>query len=353
MNVITSPSSVSPTKSFRKHQNESRAVAEKLRRRRSCLASAAATCETLETRMLLTAALVQSVSATPVISEAITPVANQTLTMGQFNPATGTLVGASVAYATDAHINIQSTITNPANQPVVTGSYTGSVTTTISVPGQASFPAVALTSTVSQPTTTFTVNAGVTGDVVASVNLTDPLTGSFNLTPSAATTAGYVGTGSVQDPTFGFPKANGTGSAQFNESGGGNETATTTKFAHTTATLSANYYYYVPGSISGLKFIDINGNGVKDSGDPVEAGFVFDLNGTAAPITGGGNTLVAGGAIAQQQATTLANGTYSFANLAPGTYTVSEDASNFLAGHIGRAEIAPDRNDQLYRHHRR
>jgi hypothetical protein len=161
------------------------------------------------------------------------------------------------------------------------------------------------------------------------------MSSSFNLTPAAANAAGYEGTGNVQDPSNGFPIAKGTGTAFFSETGGGNETASTTKFAHSTATLSATYYYYVPGSIAGLKFIDINGNGVQDTGDPTEAGFVIDLNGATDTITGGGNTLVTGATIAQQQATTGTGGTYSFGSLAPGTYTVTEDASNFLSGHIG------------------
>src|SRR5689334_9624209 len=118
--------------------------------------------ESLEPRTLMsTVALVQSVSATPLISETVTPVGpDQALVMNQFNPTTGTLLGAKVSYAPDAHIFIDSTITNPINQPDVTGSYSGSVTTTIKVPGDPNFPGVALTSSVTQPLVTFTVHPG-------------------------------------------------------------------------------------------------------------------------------------------------------------------------------------------------
>jgi len=302
--------------------------------------------EGLEMRTLLTAtALTESVSGTPVINEAITP-QNTDLLMNQFNAATApgasvsnpaNFLGAHVDYATDAHINIQSEILNPAGQPPVTGSYSGNVTTTLSVPGTGSFPGPALTSTVNQPNVNFTVQPGAetgtdgsNGRYVVSVNLTDPKTGGLDLSVAQANAAGYVGTGSVQDPSNGFPHATGTGVASFTESGGGNETATTTKFAHTTATLSAIYYYTVPGAISGRKFLDTNPASTSDNAsDPAIQGWVIHLDGTTMEVDKpGGGVLQAGGAAVHLMMATLANGTYSFAGLAPGTYTVSEEATN-------------------------
>jgi len=58
--------------------------------------------------------------------------------------------------------------------------------------------------------------------------------------------------------------------------------------------------------ICGIKFNDLNANGVKDPGEPGLAGWTITLN--------PGNLIT----------TTSANGTYCFGPLAPGTYTVSE-----------------------------
>lgn len=63
-------------------------------------------------------------------------------------------------------------------------------------------------------------------------------------------------------------------------------------------------------SISGKKFNDLNGNGVRDSGEPIIAGWAINLknsNGNAINLT---NTDI--------------NGNYTFPNLVPGTYIVDE-----------------------------
>lgn len=64
------------------------------------------------------------------------------------------------------------------------------------------------------------------------------------------------------------------------------------------------------GEISGLKFNDINGNGVQDKGEPVLGGWTINL------LDSNGNVIAT--------ATTAPYGTYSFPNLADGTYTVAE-----------------------------
>ncbi|HTK05106.1 MAG TPA: SdrD B-like domain-containing protein, partial [Candidatus Eisenbacteria bacterium] len=61
------------------------------------------------------------------------------------------------------------------------------------------------------------------------------------------------------------------------------------------------------GTLSGVKFNDLDGNGVKDPTDPPIAGWTIDLSGTASATT-----------------TTDANGIYTFADLADGSYTVCE-----------------------------
>jgi hypothetical protein len=64
------------------------------------------------------------------------------------------------------------------------------------------------------------------------------------------------------------------------------------------------------GSISGMKFNDMNGNGKKDAGEPGLAGWTIMLSGP----TG----------MAATSTMTDASGTYSFSNLGPGTYNLSE-----------------------------
>ena len=69
----------------------------------------------------------------------------------------------------------------------------------------------------------------------------------------------------------------------------------------------------LPGSISGTKFNDVNGNGLLDSGESGVAGVTINLFGgdaaTATPIA---------------TATTDASGAFSFGNLAAGTYSLTE-----------------------------
>ena len=62
-------------------------------------------------------------------------------------------------------------------------------------------------------------------------------------------------------------------------------------------------------SISGTKYLDLNRNGILDSGDRPFAGIVFVLTDIA------GNT---------KTTTSAADGTFSFTSLAPGTYVLSE-----------------------------
>jgi hypothetical protein len=71
-----------------------------------------------------------------------------------------------------------------------------------------------------------------------------------------------------------------------------------------------------PGSISGMKFNDLNGDGIQERGEPALAGVTvfLDLHDDGTLDPGDPST------------TTDANGDYTFANLAPGTYRVREAA---------------------------
>ncbi|MDD4650980.1 MAG: SdrD B-like domain-containing protein [Methanothrix sp.] len=75
--------------------------------------------------------------------------------------------------------------------------------------------------------------------------------------------------------------------------------------------LSWDAGFYLPSSISGMKFEDLNGNGAKDAGEPGLAGWTIRLK---------------KGATVVSSAVTAADGSYSFTGVSPGSYTVEEAA---------------------------
>ncbi len=81
------------------------------------------------------------------------------------------------------------------------------------------------------------------------------------------------------------------------------------------------------GSVSGMKFEDLNANGVRDAGEAGLAGWNITINGT--------DTIT--GTTVNQTTTTDVNGNYSFTNLTAGTYTISE---TLKAGWVQTAPVA-------------
>ncbi len=89
-----------------------------------------------------------------------------------------------------------------------------------------------------------------------------------------------------------------------------------------TSVASYNFGEIAPGSLSGVVYFDANNNGSKDSGETGISGVTVTLTGTS-PY----------GTVATQTTTTAADGSYSFTNLRPGTYTVTESQpSGYLDG---------------------
>ncbi len=81
---------------------------------------------------------------------------------------------------------------------------------------------------------------------------------------------------------------------------------------------------YAIGSIGDLVWWDIDRDGIQDPGEPGIPNVALSLSGTASDST-----------------TTDASGVYTFANLSPGTYTVTVDASNFSTGPLKDWEASP------------
>lgn len=96
--------------------------------------------------------------------------------------------------------------------------------------------------------------------------------------------------------------------------------------------------FYQGASIAGSVFADSNDNGIRDNGEAGIAGVKITITGT----DGAGNAV-------SRSATTATDGSYSFTDLAPGTYTVAEETQpvGYLdgqdsAGNSG-GTVGPDR----------
>ena len=91
---------------------------------------------------------------------------------------------------------------------------------------------------------------------------------------------------------------------------------------------TVDFGYYKPITIGDFVWNDSNANGIQDSGEP-------GINGVTLTLTGTSGT----GAAVTDHATTTGNGAYLFTE-APGTYTVTVDASNFTGS--GALAATPD-----------
>ena len=87
-----------------------------------------------------------------------------------------------------------------------------------------------------------------------------------------------------------------------------------------------------PATVSGFVYQDLNDNGLRaSSGEPGIPGVTVVLTGTNDQ-----------GTITPETTTTAANGSYSFGNLRPGTYTVTDTPpSGFLDGLLTRGNVTP------------
>jgi VCBS repeat-containing protein len=85
-------------------------------------------------------------------------------------------------------------------------------------------------------------------------------------------------------------------------------------------TVNVTVQDFVPGSLAGFVYFDVNNNGIKDAGESPLTGVTITLTGTA---TSGGSTAV------NRTAKTGTDGSYSFDNVAPGNYTLAQTQPAF------------------------
>lgn len=90
--------------------------------------------------------------------------------------------------------------------------------------------------------------------------------------------------------------------------------------ATSTGTVSVNVREFVPSTIQGTVYSDNDGDEVIDSTERKLGGMKVTLTGQAPD----------GSALPSQSQLTLADGSYSFTGLGPGTYTVSFTPQTFL-----------------------
>jgi hypothetical protein len=320
-------------------------------------------CDSLEPRLLLstTTALVQdsgSVNATLSAYPSLILFGFEyttgpgELSAPQFDNSSNMLEGVSVAYKVNTQANVTGSYTSYPGQGYYLADLAWNEETDLSLPGDPS-PQTALTtySYTQTPVDPFATNPVINTTSSASTtppnetanlqledyqqttynqfysfgvpNQTADNSGAFSLTPAQALAAGYVGTGN-QNFAYG---GNATIYFNFAQDAEGIESSYNTT---ENVGVDVQYFYVTPGSISGNAFNDLNDNGVQDPGEPGLAGWTIDLNGTTSEIDSpGGAVLDPGGTAVSQQTTTDSNGDYSFGNLAPGVYTVTEDPGNF------------------------
>ncbi len=94
--------------------------------------------------------------------------------------------------------------------------------------------------------------------------------------------------------------------------------------------LTVDFGFYPPMNLGNLIWKDLNGNGLRD-GNPLEAG--IDGVKVVLWLDNGDNTFSASDTMVAMQ-NTSGGGTYSFANLLPGTYFVEVPQSNFGPGQV-------------------
>ncbi len=247
--------------------------------------------------------------------------ANQALTVisvGNASSGTVGLSGGDITYTPASNFNGQATFTynvQDAGGAITTGTVTVTVTEVNDPPVAGSDSATAFKGVpLSIPVATLLANdnAGVTNESGQTLSIT-AVSNAVNGTVSLNLSTGII----TFTPAEGY-----TGPASFQytlsdngSTNGGADSKTTT------GTVNITVQEFVPSQISGSVYVDETNDGIRQSAELALGGVVVTLQGTAfgVPVF---DTYI-----------TLADGSYHFDNLAPGSYTVSfENPAMWLDG---------------------
>jgi uncharacterized repeat protein (TIGR01451 family) len=147
------------------------------------------------------------------------------------------------------------------------------------------------------------------GNAVTNVNKTTDASGNFKFDTLSPGTYAL----SETQPSSYLDGIDAAGTSGGSASGAGADAISSVTLAENTAATGYLFGELAPATISGYAFIDANSNAVRDAGDTA------GVSGITITLTGTDDL----GAVSTT-ATTGANGSYSFANLRPGTYQVQE-----------------------------
>jgi hypothetical protein len=155
------------------------------------------------------------------------------------------------------------------------------------------------------------ITAHTTTDATGHYLFTEPA-GTYTVTVdgsnfASGALAGYTATPTLQGSPTTDSNPNPSGTTPSSLPGGASD-------------LTVDFGYYRPVTIGDFVWNDLSPDGIQGSGEPGLNGVTLTLTGT----TGSGNSVT-------DHTTTAGNGAYLFTE-APGTYTVTLDASNFASG---------------------